>query len=80
MLVNDNGGVIITWNKGYGPTIDGEMWPTYLVEIRGLPMANAFKELHMTADEAERVIDGMLFDLEDRMWEYLPDWVKEARG
>ena len=80
MKINDNGGLMITWTESDGPTINGETWPTYLVEIRSLPIANFFKDLHITADEADLVIHGMLCDLEDRMCEYMADWVKEVRG
>ena len=71
---------MITWNEFDGPTLGGDTWPVFRVDIRCLPMANMFKNLHLTAHETELIVNNMLFDLEDRMYEYMTDWVNEVRS
>lgn len=73
---------MITWHDGPSVIIDwyDNEWKIYTASIDCFAIANEFPDLHITPDEASEVVEGLLMSIEETMYDYMEDWLKDVRG
>lgn len=73
---------MVTWHDGPSVVIDekGREWPIYTAQIDCSVMRHEFYDLGIEPDEAATIVEQMLERVEQEMYEYVPDWVRELRG
>lgn len=58
---------------------DGKYWPLVMAEFDCNAIAHEFPELHITPDEAHRIVDNVLERVAEEMHEYMENYLGEVR-
>lgn len=72
---------MLTWFDGPSVVIsDGRMWPIITAKFDCSAIHDEFDELGITPEEASELVERLLCRVEEDMYEYMEDWVRDLRG
>ena len=78
-------GDVITWGNSVSVIIEHNgdkvlQWPIINARFDTASIALLRPELNITPDEAEQIVDNVLYTIEEMFDEYLEEWLEEVRG